>query len=219
MALELPFGVQTVNPVAVDYWSGPYSGVLTQAAVDATNSGIPAGVRFVGMEASLVIDGVTAKYWYQSGVADSDLVLFAATSASGSFFTNFEADDGTVSATSVSDTIRLVNTSKTGAKEITVNGGGGGGNKSYLNVSSDISMTDADDVIFADSTSNPINVYIPTAGTAGGKEITVKRAAGDQPVVVIASGTEQIDGQGSRTLFHLYESITLISNNTYWFIT
>ena len=79
-------------------------------------------------------------------------------------------------------------------------------------------MGASDDVIFADSTSNPVNVYIPTAVNAGGREITIKMAAGTLTVAVIPSGSEKIDGQGSISLLHTYESITLISNNSNWFI-
>ena len=214
MALELPFGIQPVNPVAVDYWSGPYSGILSQEAINAANSGISPGVRYVGQEATLVVSGVTEKYWYQSGVSDSDLVPFTIAGASGNFFTNFETDDGTVTATSSNDTIRIVNSTKTGAKEITA----GGGSRQYANVTADYSMSSSDDVIFANSTLNPINVYIPTAISAGGKEVTIKMVAGIEPVTVVPSGAELIDGQGSYTITHRYESITLLSNNSNWFI-
>jgi hypothetical protein len=80
-------------------------------------------------------------------------------------------------------------------------------------------MSPSDDVVFADSSSNPINVYIPTAGSVGGKEVMIKRKAGNDPVTVVASGAETIDGQSSHTLFHAYESITLISDNSNWLIS
>lgn len=218
MALELPFGIQPVNPVAVDYWSGPYSGILQQEAVNAANSGIQPGVRYVGQEATLVVSGVTEKYWYHSGVSDSDLVPFTAASASGSFFTDFVADDGTVSATQSNDSIRIVNSSKTGAKELTISAGGGG-NRTYANVSADYSMDVSADVVFADSTSNPINVYIPTAVGVGGKEIMVKMSAGNNTVSINASGAETIDGVGLHVLSNRFQSLSLISDNSNWFIS
>jgi len=79
MAFEIPFGVKPLNPVPVEYWSGPYSGASTQEAVDAANSGIPSAVRFVSMEASLVVNGAAYKYWYASGTTDSDLIPFYTT--------------------------------------------------------------------------------------------------------------------------------------------
>lgn len=101
----------------------------------------------------------------------------------------------------------------------TTAGGGGGGNRTYTNITADYSMSASDDVVFANSTSGPLNVYIPTAGGVGGKEVTIKTTAGSDPVTVVASGSELIDGQSSMTLYSRYESITLISNNTNWFIT
>jgi hypothetical protein len=96
--------------------------------------------------------------------------------------------------------------------------GGGGGNRQYSNVTADYSMSSSDDVIFADSTSNPVNVYIPTAVSVGGKEVTIKMVAGSQPVAVVPSGAELIDNQASYTITNTYESITLLSNNSNWFI-
>jgi len=79
MSLELPFGIKPVNPVAVDYYSGPWSGASTQDAINAANSGIPAAVRFTGLTANLVIAGEAKKYWYASGISDSHLVNFGET--------------------------------------------------------------------------------------------------------------------------------------------
>lgn len=91
-------------------------------------------------------------------------------------------------------------------------------NRPYSNITSNLSMPSSGSVVFADSSINPINVYIPTAVNAGGKEITIKKIAGDLPVTVVASGSEKIDGKASFTLHGLYESATLISNNLNWFI-
>ena len=73
---QLPFGIQPLNPVPTDAWSGPYEGVTENAAIAAANSSIPAGVRFKSLEVRLIINGKPKKYWYQNGVADSDLVEY-----------------------------------------------------------------------------------------------------------------------------------------------
>jgi hypothetical protein len=177
MALELPFGVKPVNPVPVDDWTGPYSGVLEQQAIDAANSGIPSAVRYVSMDANLIISGQSAKYWYKGGISDGDLIEFV----SGS--------------------------------------GSGGGNREYDNVAADFSMSSADDVVFADSTLGALNVYIPTAIGVGGKEIMVKTTSGNQPVTLQASGAETIDGASSFVLNYPFQSTTLISNNSNWYIS
>lgn len=83
--LQLPFGVQPVNPVPVDAWSGPYFAATAQDAIDAANAAITPAIRFQSMEARLIIGGVSHKYWYRDGVADSDLVEFSSgSSGSGS---------------------------------------------------------------------------------------------------------------------------------------
>lgn len=91
--------------------------------------------------------------------------------------------------------------------------------KSYQNITSDITLSIEDDYVFIDSTSNEINVEMPIASGNGGKEIKIKRIAGNNLVNVNASGLGNIDGGLSYTMHHLYQSITLVSNNSNWFIT
>lgn len=84
MALELPFGIKPVNPVPVEFYSGPYSGDSLQEAINAANSGIPTAVRFPTMEANLIVAGSGAKYWYNSGIGDEFLSpLVVASSGNG----------------------------------------------------------------------------------------------------------------------------------------
>lgn len=75
--LQLPFGIQPVNPVPVDSWSGPYVVPTEISGLTEANASIPSGARFPSMEVRLVIDGKSAKYWYYSGITDADLVLFS----------------------------------------------------------------------------------------------------------------------------------------------
>lgn len=76
VGLQLPYGLQPVNPTPVDAWSGPYIGVDSQTAVALANSAIPAGVRFQSMEIRLIVGGISKKYWYRDGTTDSDLTEF-----------------------------------------------------------------------------------------------------------------------------------------------
>ncbi len=91
--------------------------------------------------------------------------------------------------------------------------------RSYRNViGEDVSMTDSDDVIFVNTDGSVLNVYVPTAVDNGGKEILIKKVGGDYDVIIYASGSQTIDGQSTFTIRHNYQSTTLISNNTNWFI-
>ena len=175
MALELPYGIKPLNPVPVDYWSGPYSGSTTQEAIDAANSGIPSAVRFVSMEASLVVSGVAQKYWYASGTTNSDLVSFS-------------------------------------AEDITPY-------RTYDNITSDFNMTDSSDVVFFDTSSGPININLPTAVGKGGKELLFKFKDGSNSGVLVANGSETIDGNSVFPIYHRYQSITVISDNSNWYVT
>ena len=74
--LQLPFGIQPVNAVPVDAWSGPYVAATSQAAIDAANAAITSAIRFQSLEVRLIIAGVSHKYWYRDGITDADLVEF-----------------------------------------------------------------------------------------------------------------------------------------------
>jgi hypothetical protein len=80
---QLPFGIQPLNPVPTDSWSGPYDGINAAAAVAAANAAIPSGVRFKSLEVRLIINGTAVKYWYKDGITDSDLVPFQSLAATG----------------------------------------------------------------------------------------------------------------------------------------
>jgi hypothetical protein len=94
-----------------------------------------------------------------------------------------------------------------------------GSKKSYQNITSDTVLDSTIDNIFIDTTSSEVNITMPQASGNGGKEIQIKRMAGDNLAVINASGLGNIDGQLSFTIRHLYQSITLVSNNSNWFIT
>jgi len=73
---ELPFGIQPTNPVPVDAWSGPFTAGSLVAGISAANAAIPSAVRFQSMEVRLIVGGVSYKYWYANGIADTDLIPF-----------------------------------------------------------------------------------------------------------------------------------------------
>lgn len=83
MALQLPYSVNPVNPVAVDGWSGPYIDTSIENAIAQANANIPIAVRFISLEVRLIVANIPYKYWYSGGVADTDLVPFQAGSSLG----------------------------------------------------------------------------------------------------------------------------------------
>ena len=75
--LQLPYGIQPVNPVPTDSWSGPYVAADEISAINSANVSIPSGVRFQSMEVRLIIAGVSRKYWYRDGIIGLPLTHFA----------------------------------------------------------------------------------------------------------------------------------------------
>lgn len=91
-------------------------------------------------------------------------------------------------------------------------------NRVYNNVDTDFSMSDDSDVIFLDTTSASINVYLPTASGKGGKQLTVKLKAGSNSGILVASGSQTIDGQSHIGIYYTYESVSVVSDNSNWFL-
>ena len=81
--LQLPFGIQPVNPTPVDSWSGPFTAIDVSTAVSDANAAIPSAIRFQSMEVRLIVDGVSRKFWYRDGIDDDDLVEFVAGNGGG----------------------------------------------------------------------------------------------------------------------------------------
>ena len=89
----------------------------------------------------------------------------------------------------------------------------------YSNITSSINAGINDNLLFIDSSSSDVNVYMPLATGNGGKQLKIKWIEGTNAVNILPSGNETIDGQNAVTMHMLYQSITLSSNNSSWFIT
>lgn len=97
--------------------------------------------------------------------------------------------------------------------------GGGGG--AYTTTSQTANYTETatsgTKIIFCDTTSAAFTVTLPTA-VGNTATLIVKKTAGANLLTVDGDGTETIDGGLTAELYKEQESITLISNNTNWFI-
>ena len=69
--LQLPFGIQLVNPLPVNTWEGPWDSIVEALAT------IPIGVRYPTMEVR-ILDSINGnkKYWFKDDVTDDSLVEF-----------------------------------------------------------------------------------------------------------------------------------------------
>jgi hypothetical protein len=92
--LEIPFGIQPVNPVPVDTWSGPYYGPNETTAKAAANLAIPQAIRFQSLQVRLIIAGVPYIYWYDTGITDTDLHVFSTGGGGGSGVSGYSGYSG-----------------------------------------------------------------------------------------------------------------------------
>lgn len=90
--------------------------------------------------------------------------------------------------------------------------------RTYNNITADFTMTDSSDVVFIDTSSDVVSVSLPTAVGKGGQELLFKFKDGSNSGVLIGNGSETIDGNSVYPLYHKNQSVSLISDNSNWYI-
>ena len=120
--LQLPYGIQPVNPVPVDAWSGPYSGADEATALGLANAAIPIGVRFQSMGVRLIIANIARMYLYKDGINDNNLVEFVVAAAGSDTYVQFN-DGGTSFGGDAGLTYNKTTDTLTIAGDLAVNGG------------------------------------------------------------------------------------------------
>ena len=82
-------------------------------------------------------------------------------------------------------------------------------------ITTDYVVTNFDRVLFADTTSNNVTIYLPSATTTAGREFIIQRVVAGANVLTIQAYTgETVEGSGSVTLSAAGDTITIISNGT-----
>lgn len=80
-------------------------------------------------------------------------------------------------------------------------------------------VVDDDYLILCDASSNAITVALPSASSKEGRELTIKKVdATGNAVTIDGDASENIDGSSSASISSQYESVTLISNGSDWYI-
>ena len=90
--------------------------------------------------------------------------------------------------------------------------------RTYKTISADATIAISDCVVLINSTSESIEVTLPTAVGNGGKEFIFKRASGSNDATINTYSSETIDGESSFTLDSLYVGVTLLSDNSNWYL-
>jgi len=104
-------------------------------------------------------------------------------------------------------------------------GGGGGGSSTGLTTVSSFpgnaytisSPSNSEEIYLISNSSTAVTINLPTSVGLNTKKIRIKRL-GTANVTIDAYQTETIDGQLTKILNNQYSTITLISDNSNWFI-
>lgn len=81
-------------------------------------------------------------------------------------------------------------------------------------ITTDYVVTNFDRVLFADTTSNDITIYLPSATTTAGREFIIQKSVAANNVTVQAYTGETVEGSGSVTFTGMGDTITIISNGS-----
>ena len=98
--------------------------------------------------------------------------------------------------------------------------GGGATRGAYRSVTTTGNVVSGDYFLICDATAGAITLTLPPAAIVAGRIYVFKRInAGANTVTVDAYASETIDGAATHVLSPQWNSITIISNGTAWFIT
>ena len=97
--------------------------------------------------------------------------------------------------------------------------GGGATRGTYRSVTATANVVSGHYLIIADATGGAITMTLPPAALLSGRIYVFKRInSGANAVIVDPSGAETIDGAATYTLSAQWNSVTIMSNGTAWFI-
>ena len=89
----------------------------------------------------------------------------------------------------------------------------------YNTITGDTTLTTANGVVFVNASSGEVDVTLYTADSNGGMQVIVKKTdSSSNAVNILRAGSDTIDGATSVALLHQNESVTLVSDNSNWFI-
>lgn len=97
--------------------------------------------------------------------------------------------------------------------------GGGATRGAYRTVTTSGNVVSGDYLIIADATAGAITMTLPPAALVPGRIYVFKRInSGANAVIVDGYAAETIDGSATHTLTPQWNSVTIMSNGTAWFI-
>jgi len=89
----------------------------------------------------------------------------------------------------------------------------------YATITGDTTVTTSNEVVFVNASSGEVDVTLYAASSNGGRKLIIKKTdSSGNAVNILRTSSETIDGATSIILYHQNESITLVSDNSNWFI-
>ena len=89
----------------------------------------------------------------------------------------------------------------------------------YATITGDTTVTTSNEVVFVNASSGEVDVTLYAASSNGGRKLIIKKTdSSGNAVNILRTSSETIDGATSIILYHQNESITLMSDNSNWFI-
>ena len=94
-----------------------------------------------------------------------------------------------------------------------------GGAIDVATVTTSTTLTTSNDVVLVNASSNAVTITLPAASAKTGQRYDIKKIDGSTNAVTVdANDSETIDGATTQVLNIEYETMTLISNGTAWYI-
>jgi len=88
----------------------------------------------------------------------------------------------------------------------------------YKNVSTATNLIYEDHLVFVDTSASAVDLQLPLASGHGGKQFIIKQKSGLNSVNIYPSGSETIDDRSVFSITYSKNSISLVSDNSNWFI-
>lgn len=93
------------------------------------------------------------------------------------------------------------------------------GVRDIVTITGNTTLTTANDVILVDASGGVITVTLPAAAVRSGKQFDIKKIdSSGNAVTVDGDGSETIDGATTKVISSQYDSVTIMSSGTEWFI-
>lgn len=93
-----------------------------------------------------------------------------------------------------------------------------GNTLAYQNINTNTTLSYNDHLIFVDTSSNSVDIQLPLASGYGGTQFILKQKTGNNPINILPSGNETIDDQSQYQIFYSKNSISVVSDNSNWYI-